>query len=148
MTTMWCVRACDAASQQYLEEETGCGQADCSIMPGACKLHGPAAHCALAFLLDDALRSAGGNITYTKRKITIDWCPDHVVCRTRSAHEGAPSGMLFNELKCQEFIFWMVAALGSCHSRPTSSSGVYVQPRRGTTMRQGWSWHATQLGRT
>ena len=29
-----------------------------SIMPGACKLHGPAAHCALAFLLDDALRSA------------------------------------------------------------------------------------------
>ena len=26
---------------------------------------------------------------------------------------------MFNELKGQEFIFWMVAALGSCHSRPT-----------------------------
>ena len=103
MTTMWCVRACDAASQQYLEEETGCGQADCSIMPGVCKLHGPAAHCALAFLLDDALRSAGGNITYTKRKITIDWCPDHVVCRTRSAHAVTPSVMLFSEQKSQEF---------------------------------------------
>ena len=103
MTTMWCVRACDAASQQYLEEEAGCGQADCSIMPGACKLHGPAAHCALAFLLDDALRSAGGNITYTKRKITIDWCPDHVVCRTRSAHAVTPSVMLFSEQKSQEF---------------------------------------------
>jgi len=27
----WCVRDCDAVSQQDLEEETGCGQADCSI---------------------------------------------------------------------------------------------------------------------
>ena len=43
------------------QEETGCGQADCSIMPGTCKLHGPASHCALAFLLDAALPSAGGN---------------------------------------------------------------------------------------
>ena len=57
----WCVRDCDAVSQQDLEEETGCGQADCSIMPGTCKLHGPASHCALAFLLDAALPSAGGN---------------------------------------------------------------------------------------
>ena len=57
------------------------------------------------------------------------WCPDHVVCRTRSADAGAPSGMLFNELKGQEFIFWMVAAtssaLGSCHSRPTSKGCTY-----------------------
>jgi hypothetical protein len=37
------------------------------LMPGACKLHGPASHCALAFLLDDALRSAGGN-TYQYEK--------------------------------------------------------------------------------
>ncbi len=43
------------------QEETGCGQADCSIMQGTCKLHGPASHCALAFLLDAALPSAGGN---------------------------------------------------------------------------------------
>jgi len=43
-TTMWCVRACDASSQQYLEEEAGYGQADCSIMPGTHKLHGPASH--------------------------------------------------------------------------------------------------------
>jgi hypothetical protein len=43
------------------QEETGCGQADCSIMPCTCKLHGPASHCALAFLLDAALPSAGGN---------------------------------------------------------------------------------------
>jgi len=50
-TTMWCVRACDAVSQKYLQEETGCGQADFSIMPGTCKLHGPASDCALAFLL-------------------------------------------------------------------------------------------------
>ena len=43
------------------QEETGCGQADCSIMQGTCKLHGPASHYALAFLLDAALPSAGGN---------------------------------------------------------------------------------------
>jgi hypothetical protein len=43
-TTMWCVRACDASSQQYLEEETGYGQADCSIIPGTRELHGPASH--------------------------------------------------------------------------------------------------------
>ena len=43
------------------QEETGCGQADCSIMQGTCKLPGPASHYALAFLLDAALPSAGGN---------------------------------------------------------------------------------------
>jgi hypothetical protein len=42
-------------------------------------------------------------LTNTKRKITIDWCPDHVVCRTRSAHAVTPSGMLFSEQKSQEF---------------------------------------------
>ena len=35
------------------QEETDCGQADCSIMPSTCKLHGPASHCALAFLSDN-----------------------------------------------------------------------------------------------
>jgi hypothetical protein len=39
---MGCVRACDASSQQYLEEEAGYGQADCRIMPGTRELHGPA----------------------------------------------------------------------------------------------------------
>ena len=42
-------------------------------------------------------------LTNTKRKITIAWCPDHVVCRTRSAHAVTPSGMLFSEQKSQEF---------------------------------------------
>ncbi len=42
-------------------------------------------------------------LTNTKRKIKIDWCPDHVVCRTRSAHAVTPSGMLFSEQKSQEF---------------------------------------------
>ena len=42
-------------------------------------------------------------LTNTKRKITIDWCPDHVVCRTRSAHAVTPSVMLFSEQKSQEF---------------------------------------------
>ena len=56
--------------------------------------------------------------TNTQGKLTIAWCPDYVlVCRTRSAHAGAPSGMLFNELKGQEFIFCMVR--------------VYAQSRRG-----------------
>jgi len=41
--------------------ETGCSQANYSIMPGTCKLHGPASHCALAFLLDATLPSVGGN---------------------------------------------------------------------------------------
>jgi hypothetical protein len=68
MTTMWCVCACDASSQQYLQEEAGYGQADCSIMPGTCKLHGPASHCALAFLPGAALRSAGGNSHKCARK--------------------------------------------------------------------------------
>jgi hypothetical protein len=54
-TTIWCVRACDASSQQYLEEAAGYDQADCSIMQGTCKLHGPASHCALAFLPGAAL---------------------------------------------------------------------------------------------
>jgi hypothetical protein len=27
-----------------------------------------------------------------KEKLSIAWCPDHVVCRTRSEHAGAPSG--------------------------------------------------------
>jgi len=48
------------------QEETGCGQADCSIMQGTCKLHGPASHYALAFLLDAALPSAGGNSPNSK----------------------------------------------------------------------------------
>ena len=64
----WCVRDCDAVSQQDLEEETGCGQADCSIMPGTCKLHDPACHCALAFLLGAALPSAGGNAQKCAKK--------------------------------------------------------------------------------
>ena len=56
--------------------------------------------------------------TNTQGKLTSAWCPDHVVVyRTRSAHAGAPSGMLFNELKDQEFIFCMVR--------------VYAQSRRG-----------------
>ena len=64
----WCVRDCDAVSQQDLDEETGCGQADCSIMPGTCKLHDPACHCALAFLLGAALPSAGGNAQKCAKK--------------------------------------------------------------------------------
>ena len=107
MTTMWCVRACDAASQQYLEEETCCGQADCSIMPGAVQAHANCMdqqltvhwHSCWTMLCD--LHEA--TLTNTKRKITIDWCPDHVVCRTRSAHAVTPSGMLFSEQKSQEF---------------------------------------------
>jgi hypothetical protein len=98
-------------------------------MQGTCKLHGPASHCALAFLLDAALPSAGGNSPKYAKSMLFEGTkmlgPDHVVCRTRSAHAGAPSGMLFNELKGQEFIFWMVAALGSCHSRPTSKGCTY-----------------------
>jgi len=44
--------------------------------------------------------------TNTQGQLTIAWCPDHVVVgRTRSAHAGAPSGMLFIEQKGQEFIF-------------------------------------------
>jgi hypothetical protein len=58
---MRCVCACDALSQQYLEEEVGYGQLDCSIMPGTRKLHCPASHRALALLLDDALQSVAGN---------------------------------------------------------------------------------------
>jgi hypothetical protein len=43
--------------------------------------------------------------TNTPRKLTTAWCHDHVVCRTRSAHEGVP----FNEQKGQEFIFfWLL----------------------------------------
>ena len=34
-------------SQQYLEEEAGYGQADCSIIPGTRELHGLANHGAL-----------------------------------------------------------------------------------------------------
>jgi hypothetical protein len=37
-------RAFDASSQQYLKEEAGYGQADCSIMQVTRKLHGPASH--------------------------------------------------------------------------------------------------------
>jgi hypothetical protein len=51
--------------------------------------------------------------TNTQRKLTIAWCHDHVVCRTRSAHADARSGMLlglFNVQKGQEFILFIVAA--------------------------------------
>ena len=161
-TTMWCARACDASSQQYLEEEEGYGQADCSIMPGTRELHGPASHWPLP---GTALRSARGNADQVVRTnqshhlATLDakespfggerhshsschkecfhagrpllcmlnrvqhthaacasicaWCHDHVVCRTRSAHAGAPSRMLlglFNVQKGQEFILLIVAA--------------------------------------
>ena len=40
------------------------------------------------------------------------------------------------------------AAAGLFLSLTPDEQRVYVQPRRGTTMRQGWSWHATQLERT
>ncbi len=44
--------------------------------------------------------------TNTQGKLTIAWCPDHVVVgRTRSAHAGAPSGMLFIEQKGQKVHF-------------------------------------------
>ena len=65
---MWCVCVCDALSQQYLEEEAGHGQADCSIMPGTRKLHGPASHWALALLPGAALQFARGTShKYTKK---------------------------------------------------------------------------------
>ena len=38
-----------------------------------------------------------------QRKLTNARCPDHALCRTRSAHAGA--GMLFNVQRSQEFIF-------------------------------------------
>jgi hypothetical protein len=58
--------------------------------------------------------------TNTLRKLTIAWCHDHVVCRKKSAHEGAPSGRLFNEQKGQEFIFF--------ESSTTSSNSECLTP--------------------
>ena len=86
----------------------------------------------------------------TNKQHTLSaWCPDHVVCRTRSAHEGAPSGMLFNELKGQEFIFCMCCTrILSLTPDEQTVRTAEEAVRRGNTMRQGWSWHATQLGRT
>ena len=57
------VSPCDALSlqsQQYLEEEAGYGQADCSIIPGTRELHGPESHRSLALLPGASLRSARG----------------------------------------------------------------------------------------
>ena len=111
----WCVRDCDAVSQQDLEEETGCGQADCSIMPGTCKLHDQhvTVHwhsCwALLFHLQEA--------TYKNAQRNAR-CPDHALYRTRSAHAGAE--MLFNVQRSQEFIF----CLAENHFHDESSLGL------------------------
>ena len=113
----WCVRNCGAVSQQDLEEETGCGQADCSIMPGTCKLHDPACHCALSFLMGAALPSEATHKN-AQTKLTNARCPDHAICRTRSAHAGA--GMLFNVQRSQEFIF----CLAENHFHDESSLGL------------------------
>jgi hypothetical protein len=62
---MWRVRACEASTQQYLEEAAGYGQADCRIIPGTRELHGPASHWPLP---DAALRSAQGNADSPKTR--------------------------------------------------------------------------------
>jgi hypothetical protein len=68
-STMWCVRACDASSQQYLEEEAGYGQADYSIIPVTRKLHGPASHWALTLLPGAGLQFARGNSHKYAKKV-------------------------------------------------------------------------------
>jgi hypothetical protein len=62
---MWRVRACEASTQQYLEEAAGYGQADCRIIPGTRELHGPASHWPLP---DAALRSAQENADSPKTR--------------------------------------------------------------------------------
>ena len=69
-----------------------------------------------------------------KRKHTNARFPDHVLCRTRSAHAGAPSGMLFNEQRSQEVIFCLaenhfheessllLPADLACHLEPRTSN--------------------------
>ena len=53
-----------------------------------------------------------------QRKLTNARCPDHALCRTRSAHAGA--GMLFNVQRSQEFIF----CLAENHFHDESSLGL------------------------
>ena len=103
-------------------------------MTGTCKLHGPASHWVLALLPDASI--CGRQHTNAKKALILAWCPAHVVYRTRSAHAGAPSGMLFNDQKGQEFIFCMVAAPRSCHSRLTS---------KGCTYSRGEDWDQEQV---
>jgi hypothetical protein len=66
--------------------------------------------CRTEFSTHAACACIGTIRTNTPTKLTFAWCHDHVVCGTKSAHEGTPSGMLFNEQHGQEFIFFMVAA--------------------------------------
>ena len=53
-----------------------------------------------------------------QRKLTNARCPDHALCRTRSAHAGAE--MLFNVQRSQEFIF----CLAENHFHDESSLGL------------------------
>ena len=54
----------------------------------------------------------------TPRKLTIAWCHDHVVCGTRSAHEGAPSGMLFHSSTAKSsFSLWFLLPEPVTHVR-------------------------------
>ncbi len=111
-TTMCCVRAwrAHAATELYLEEGAGYGQAYCRIMPGTRELHGPASHWPLP---GAALRSArtprvrpSAQLAQIRQERSQLLGAMWSACWSKSAHEGAQSGMLCNEQKGQEFIFF------------------------------------------
>jgi hypothetical protein len=55
--------------------------------------------------------------TNAQGKITIAWYPDHVIGRTRSAHAGAPSGMLM----------MMMSFICSCRNKIGDELHIYLE---------------------
>ena len=73
-----------------------------------------------------------------ERKLTIAWCPDHVVCRTRSAHAAAPSGKCSRSRKAKNsFSAWFLLPDHFILSLTSDEQRMYVQPRKGLGPGQG-----------